>query len=222
MISFSLFIDFDFTITTDDVGNRLYTYFSGGLNEPLVKRWLKREISSFTCLTEEARMCHGTPADFVSYVDKFEIDPGFGKIVDLCRGSEIPFWVLSDGLDFYIRHILAKYGFDDVPFDSNHAEFINGGLEISLPYWSEKCAECGNCKGERIRALKREDDTVIYIGDGLSDLCGCSQANLIFAKDDLADFLRKDAIDFIEYTDLTEVALKLREIVKTSSFKQVE
>jgi 2,3-diketo-5-methylthio-1-phosphopentane phosphatase len=222
MKSFSLFIDFDFTITTDDVGNRLYTYFSDGLNEALVKRWLEREISSYTCLTEEARLCHGAPADFISYVDKFEIDPGFGKIIDLCRECEIPLRVLSDGLDFYIRHILAKYGYGDVPFDSNQAEFADNGLKINLPYWTEKCAECGNCKGERIKTLKREHDTVIYIGDGLSDLCGCGQADLIFAKDDLADFLRKDSIDFIEYTDLAEVAQRLREVVKASSCKQAE
>lgn len=222
MKSYSLFIDFDFTITTDDVGNRLYTYFSGGLNEPLVRRWLKREISSYTCLTEEAKLCHGAPEDFINYVDRFEIDPGFGEIVNLCREYEIPFWVLSDGLDFYIRHILTKYGFGDVRFDSNQAEFVDSGLKIILPYWTEKCAECGNCKGERIKILKRENDTVIYIGDGLSDLCGCGQADLIFAKDDLADFLRKDSIDFIEYTDLTEVASRLRKVVKMSSYKQAE
>ncbi|NIP44383.1 MAG: hypothetical protein GWO41_07345, partial [candidate division Zixibacteria bacterium] len=68
-MNYSLFIDFDYTITTDDVGNRFYTYFSQGKNEPLVKRWLDREISTLECLTGEAELCSGSREEFIEYVD---------------------------------------------------------------------------------------------------------------------------------------------------------
>lgn len=219
MINYSLFIDFDYTITTDDVGNRFYTYFSRGENEPLVKKWLKREISTNECLNKEASLCRGTLNEFMAYIDKFEIDLGFHSLLALCRDEEIPHYILSDGLDFYIQRILDKYNIKDVPIYCNVAEFSNDGLQVKLPYWTPKCSSCGNCKGERIRKLKREDDLVIYIGDGLSDLCGTKEADVIFAKDDLASFLRQEGRDFIEYDDLYKVTENLKEILKSAQYK---
>jgi 2-hydroxy-3-keto-5-methylthiopentenyl-1-phosphate phosphatase len=216
MKNYSLFIDFDYTITTDDVGNRFYTYFSKGKNEPLVEKWLKREITTRECLTEEARLCRGSKAEFIKYVDKFEIDLGFPELVNLCSEAGIPLYVLSDGLDFYISHILGKYGIREIDIYSNKAIFDNGGLKVELPHWTKKCVSCGNCKGERIRQLKGKDDEVIYIGDGLSDLCGAREADLIFAKDDLARFLEEETREYIEYDTLFEVKDKLRGILKTA------
>jgi 2,3-diketo-5-methylthio-1-phosphopentane phosphatase len=218
-MDYSLFIDFDYTITTDDVGNRFYTYFSQGQNEPLVKRWLDREISTVECLTGEAELCSGSREEFIDYIDRFEIDTGFLKLVELCDEENMPLYVLSDGLDFYIRHILGKYGINDIKIYSNIAIFNDGHLEIELPYWTEECASCGNCKGERIRQLKRKDDRVIYVGDGLSDLCGAREADLIFAKDDLARFLEEEEREYIEYQDLFEVRDKLKETLNSARNK---
>jgi 2-hydroxy-3-keto-5-methylthiopentenyl-1-phosphate phosphatase len=221
MRNYSLFIDFDYTITTDDVGNRFYTYFSRGKNEPLVRKWLKREISTHECLNKEASLCRGTVDEFSAYIDKFEIDPGFRNLIALCRQEEIPHYILSDGLDFYINRILGRYDIEDVPIYCNVAEFSENGLQVSLPYWTANCASCGNCKGERIRKLKRENDIVIYIGDGLSDLCGTKEADIIFAKDDLAAFLREEGRDFIEYDNLNMVTDSLNKIFKTAQYKSV-
>jgi len=217
MRQYSLFIDFDFTITTDDVGNRFYTYFADGKNEALVKKWLNREISSYTCLTEEAKLCRGTAAQFVEYVNRFEIDPGFKSILNLCENRAIPLCVLSDGLDFYIEQIFNKYNLRDVKYFANRAEFTGDGLKIELPYWNAECPECGNCKGEHIKRLRRPQDTIIYIGDGFSDLCGVRQADLIFAKDDLARYLREEKIDFFEFENLTQVTDKLEGIISSAA-----
>jgi 2,3-diketo-5-methylthio-1-phosphopentane phosphatase len=215
MTGYSIFIDFDFTITTDDVGNRFFTFFSDGENEPVVKRWLNREVSSYTCLTEEARLCRGDYDAFVDYVDRFEIDSGFERLIHYCNSHNLPMYILSDGLDFYIKHILNKYGFGNVPFFSNRAVFTGDGLEIELPYYSEDCPECGNCKGNRIRELKRPDDRVVYIGDGFSDICGVREADLIFAKDDLAKHLKQNGNKFYEYDNLSQVVTGLERIIGT-------
>jgi len=219
MKNYSLFVDFDHTITMDDVGNRIYTYFSRGENEPLVKKWLKREISTHECLIKEAGLCRGTYDEFIAYVDKFEIDHGFKNLIALCRGEQVPMYILSDGLDFYINRILSRYDIYDVPVYCNVAQFSGNRMQVLLPYWTAKCASCGNCKGERIRKLKRQDDIVIYVGDGLSDLCGTKEADIIFAKDDLASFLQSESRNFIEYNDLYMVTDRLKEIFTTAQYK---
>lgn len=210
MKKYLLFIDFDFTITTDDVGNRFYTYFSNGQNEPLVKKWLNRTLSSFECLTEEAGLCRGTSQEFIEYVNRFEIDAGFFKLLKYCQDSSIPLTVLSDGLDFYIDEVFKKYDLKDVPYYANHAVIGDGGLKIELPFWNPDCPACGNCKGEHIRRINQDGHTVIYIGDGFSDLCGVKEADLVFAKDDLAHYLKEENKDYIEFKNLTEVTEKLR------------
>jgi len=216
MSDFELFIDFDFTITTDDVGNRFYTYFSDGKNEPWVEKWLKHEISSYTCLTEEAKLCGGSKTEYISYIDKFEIDTGFNELYKYCNDVGLSMTLLSDGLDFYIKQIMYKYGYKEIPFYANKAILGEQGLQIELPYWTEKCPDCGNCKGERIRVLKKEKTQVIYIGDGFSDLCAIKEANFIFAKDDLAKYCRENSINYIYYTGLSEVVDKLKEILQHS------
>ncbi len=215
MSSYSLFIDFDFTITTDDVGNRFYTYFSGGRNEHLVRLWKRREISSYVCLREEAKLCRGSREEFARYIDKFEIDSGFGDILGLTKKHEIPLFIVSDGLDFYIHRLLGKFGFENIKIYSNHAEFVNGGLEITFPHWSEKCVELGSCKGEIIRKNSRAGDKVIFIGDGISDVQAVDEADIIFAKDDLAEYMREYDLKYIEYDNLKMAAEKLAGILET-------
>ena len=72
-MDFSLFIDFDGTTSTVDVGNRFFTTFSGGRNIPLVEKWLRREISSFECLREEAKLITASEAQLASFSKQFSI-----------------------------------------------------------------------------------------------------------------------------------------------------
>jgi len=222
MSNYSVFIDFDYTVTTDDVGNRLYTYFSGGKNEPLVEKWLKRELPTSQCLRQEAALCRGSREEFLEYAGRFEIDPGFPKILKICREFAIPISIISDGLDVYIEHILGGYGLLDIPIYCNRGFFENNGLRVELTDWTEACEKCGNCKGERVKALKRPDDRAIYIGDGLSDLCGCRESDIIFAKDDLADFLGEEGIDSHRFECLTEVAEGLERLFSNVNLENSE
>ncbi len=209
-MGFSLFIDFDGTIAVQDVGNRLFTAFSGGRNYDIVERWKRREVTSVVCLTKEAELISASRSELVDFVSQFEIDEGFGGLCDLCRENDIPVMVISDGLDLYIHAILDRHGFGDIPVMSNRAVFENGRLRIEFPQLDHSCGFCGNCKGSAIRRLTRDVDKSIFIGDGYSDLCAIDVSDYLFAKADLANYLAQSGREFIPYENLCDVTERIR------------
>ena len=206
-----IFSDFDGSFTARDVGNRVFTIFSGGQNRKLVDDWKKGLISSRECLLREAELIRITPDEFYSFIGNFELVSGAKELYNLSVENEIPFILISDGLDLYIEYILNKYHLENIPFHANHGAFRNGGITIEFPYNNDSCLRCGSCKGERIKEIvaqitpgekKRE---VILIGDGLSDICALSQGDIIFARGDLLNYCRTHNFDAIEYQNFFDI-----------------
>ena len=211
-----VFSDFDGTIAVKDVGNRLFYHFSNGRSEGPVTRWRRDEIDSRQCLEEEARLIRDiTEAEVYEFVDRFELDPGFAGFVSLCREHALPLYILSDGLDLYVRRLLDKNGIDGLPVVANQAKIENSRLKVSWPYFAQSCGKCGNCKGYHLRRLKQSGRLAVYIGDGKSDVCAVPEADVIFAKGDLAEFCRRERIDFLPFDDFSTIS----QILKTRFLK---
>ncbi len=211
-----IFSDFDGTISTQDVGNRLFHHFSHGKSEEPVDRWRADEIDSKQCLQEEADLIDDlTEEELMAFIDSFEIDPGFSPFVELCRSLQIPLYLLSDGLDIYINRLLQKNNILGLPVLANQAWLDNGRLQLSWPYHHESCGSCGNCKGYHIRRLRESGQKAVYIGDGKSDLCALPEADIIFAKSFLADYCRDEEIEFLPFDDF----LAITDMLKTGLIK---
>jgi 2-hydroxy-3-keto-5-methylthiopentenyl-1-phosphate phosphatase len=201
-----IFSDFDGTVSTRDVGNRLFHHFSGGKSEEPVRRWKDDQIDSRQCLQEESELIDDlTEAQLLAFIDSFEIDPGFREFVDFCRTRQTPLYLLSDGLDLYIHRLLANNGLAGLPVLANQAWLENGRLQISWPYHRHTCGSCGNCKGYHIRRIKQPGQKAVYIGDGKSDLCALPEADIVFAKGYLAEYCRDHQIEFLPFGDFSAI-----------------
>jgi 2,3-diketo-5-methylthio-1-phosphopentane phosphatase len=199
--------DFDGTISRQDIGNRLFHHFSDGRSDEPVQRWIRNEIDSKECLLAEAGLMRPiTHEEFDEYLEGHEIDPGFPGLVEMCDDENYSLAIVSDGLDLYIKPVLSRYGLEHLPVYANRANLENGRLQLEFPYYADSCGRCANCKGSRIKYLKRPGQIVVYIGDGKSDLCAIDQADLIFAKKYLARHLREHNIPFEEYATFADVA----------------
>lgn len=206
-----IFSDFDGTVTRQDVGNRLFYHFSDGKSDGPVKLWRSDKIDSRQCLLDEAALMRPvTLEELYQFIDSFAVDPGFVPFAGLCRSHGIPLYLLSDGLDLYIKRVLSIHNLSSLPVFTNHAELVDGRLVIEFPYGGLGCGRCGNCKGYHIQRLRKEGQTVVYIGDGKSDLCAVPHADIIFARDFLADYCRENSIDFRTYDDFTAITEYLK------------
>ncbi|MEZ5357548.1 MAG: MtnX-like HAD-IB family phosphatase [Candidatus Zixiibacteriota bacterium] len=207
-----LFSDFDGTISTRDVGNRLFYHFSGGKSEEVVARWKRNEIDSRQCLLgEAASMRSFSEQELHDFIDSFEIDETFLAFKDFAAKNNFPLYLLSDGLDLYITRLLAKYRISGIPVLANTARYADGGLTFEFPYFEQSCGNCANCKGYHLRRLRIEGATVVYIGDGKSDLCALPEADMIFAKDYLAEYCLQERIEFLPFDTFSAITQVLTE-----------
>ena len=119
--------------------------------------------------------------------------------------------ILSDGLGFYIRALLAAEGLR-LPVRTNEAEPDTSGLGrpvVTTPFLNPRCGRCGTCKTDRVEDLARRGFRVVYAGDGYSDLCAAPRAHELFAKDVLARHCAERGIPFTPFESLHDVARAL-------------
>jgi 2,3-diketo-5-methylthio-1-phosphopentane phosphatase len=201
----ALLCDFDGTVTKSDVGFRVYTRFGDERWEEINKRWRRGEISSKECLIGEYSLIDASEDEVREYVMGMEIDPGFADLVNTCKENGIPIAVVSDGFDFYIHAILEKYGFSNVDAFCNRMWFNGRKVELAFPFYDQGCGKCGNCKTLHVKKLRDENRKVIYIGDGLSDKFASRASDVIFAKDELMEYLESNRVEFNRFSNLSDV-----------------
>ena len=191
-----VFCDFDGTIALKDVGYHMLSHFSTVGNDDLIELWNNRKIGARECLRIEASRTSATRDEMLAFVDNFELDPAFADFVKLTTQSGAAPIALSDGLDFYINHLLQKHNLGDLECHSNRAVFDARSLTVEFPY-NDGCGECGSCKAERIRSIKKRDNfagQIVFIGDGYSDICAISETDILYAKSDLRRYCEKENI----------------------------
>ncbi len=205
--------DFDGTITKMDVGHQIYTRFGDERWLEINKRWRRGEISSKECLIREYELIDADEHEVVKHILKMEIDPGFVELVDICKANSIPIAVASDGFDFYIKAVLEKYGLENMEVFCNEMKFNGRKVELAFPYYEQGCGVCGNCKRLHVENFKNDSRTVIYVGDGLSDKFAAKAADVVFAKDELMEYLIDSDVEFIEFDELKDVTQWMKELL---------
>ncbi|MFH1687482.1 MAG: MtnX-like HAD-IB family phosphatase [bacterium] len=210
----AVFCDFDGTITRRDVGYNLFKHFSAGRSDEIVPLWKNGLLTTRECLLQEAAMCRVETSEVAGYLDEFQLNAGFEEFASRCRRHNIDLTIVSDGLDFYINRILGRYQLDYLPLIANHGCIVGDAIKIEFPHDNTSCRRCGSCKGERIREYRQQQDhevLVVFVGDGLSDVCAAAEADVVLAKKDLERHCRMNNIDFTPYDDFHDVTRYLRE-----------
>ncbi|MFQ5607797.1 MAG: MtnX-like HAD-IB family phosphatase [Candidatus Zixiibacteriota bacterium] len=202
-----VFCDFDGTIAVKDVGYHMLSHFSTVGNDDLIELWNTRRIGARECLLIEAKRVNATREEMIAYVDQFELDPLFAKFVRLARMRGAAPIALSDGLDFYIDHLLEKHNLGDLERYANKALFEGRTLRVEFPY-GNGCGRCGSCKAERIRAISKRDNAngqVVFIGDGYSDICAIDETDILYAKSDLRRYCESENIPHRPFETFADV-----------------
>lgn len=211
-----IFSDFDGTLTQNDVGDALIKNFGDWPEcNKVVQRWLRGEISSREYYEVAALTMRMNQKQLNDFCDMQPLASGFFEFAAFCRDRNWPLIVLSDGLDYYIHRVLARHGFD-LPVVANHLEFSPAGrIEISFPHFEHSCGKCANCKGYHVRQLAKPQEKIVYIGDGYSDRCGAQEADIVFAKHDLAKWCEEMQVKYFHYENFEQVLSRLQNLNDT-------
>lgn len=212
-VNYQVWLDFDGTITTQDVIDELLRNYSVNDSWKLIEQqWQAGLIGSRQCLEEQLDLIRISQQELNSLLNRIELDTGFSSLLSLLEKYNVPVAILSDSIDVFIRHILQRHGIPEIPFRSNTMVRQHQKIKLQCPYTSPKDdCKAAHCKCDSIKAIGVAKRKSIYIGDGLSDLCPAEKADLVFAKGALAESLEKNAVKFIPYSNLNEVTQFLRE-----------
>ncbi len=199
-----VFFDFDNTITHFDILDDIIERFS--INRDWVRfedDWSNGRIGSKECLEGQLKSVRVTKQTLSEYLSTIELDPSFGKLLSLFKKNGIEFVIVSDSFSFIIKEILRHNGIRGVKVYANNVKFRGDELIPSFPYASKDCTRCAHCKKKHV--LEHKDKKTIYIGDGLSDICPAQESDMVFAKENLLDHLRKTQTPCVAFRNLGDV-----------------
>lgn len=220
--TFKIFIDFDGTITTSDVGENIFLKF-GEIDKVkiVIGDLLSDKISSKECWLS---LCNAVPHIsrnmLDDFIDEMQVDPTFKSFIEFCSENEMTHFILSDGFDYYIERILRREGLQRVKYYSNKLEIINGKLIPSFPHHDIDFPSSANCKRNHIINNSSDEEYTVFIGDGNSDKYTVHYCDFIFAKDDLLKYCEKERISYFPFKNFYDVQQIMTKLLSKKRLKK--
>lgn len=213
-----VFCDFDGTISIGDATDQVLSRFADPDWETIEQEWSRGSIGSAECMRRQIALVRTTPHDLDAFLDTVPIDPGFPAFLTVCKARGISVTVVSDGVGYFIRRILARHNIFDLPIIANvlarRQEPEGVVYSLDQPFADRTCnAGSGVCKC----AVVEDGGWTIYIGDGRSDFCVSDKADIVFAKDKLAEHCSRQAIPFIKFDTFTDLLPRMTSILSNET-----
>lgn len=213
-----IYTDFDGTITKKDLGDEIFKVF--GKFEPYHSMLLAGEMKIdqyWKTLLEEIVADEN---DIIKFANEAETDAYFKEFSEYCKINNIPFAVVSDGFDTYIKTVLSKLNADVKVFSNS----INWNVSPPLPHFpgaAEACTcLCASCKKNYLLVNTPPDDIIVYIGDGYSDFCAAEYSDIVFAKGKLAKYCNENKIPHHTYKTFFDVKQIMIKLISSGRIKQ--
>ncbi len=210
-----IFCDFDGTITLRDTDSELFREVEE--LQALQQQYVRRQIPAQEYWTRITTLSRPFSDDeFATFFKTFAIDETFVAFAQFCSERAIPLYVVSDGMDFYIKGMFAARGID-LPIFANAATVIDGKIAVTFPHTYEHCVgNSANCKCSHVMRLTPEGESIVYIGNGTSDTCPAQRSDIIFAKHRLARFCEEQNIPYHNFHTFTEIREQLEKYLLRS------
>ncbi|MBA2297450.1 MAG: MtnX-like HAD-IB family phosphatase [Actinobacteria bacterium] len=201
----SIVIDFDGTITQDDLLDEIARLFG----DPAVYEEVEDGLDAGTMplrevITREFAPVTAPLEEVVAWVlDRVRIRPGFADFVRSAQAAGWDVHVVSSGFEELISPVLEREGVD-VELHGNRVDARPEGWIVDWRY-PDGCDECNeSCKRSLLPA-----SYVVYIGDGYSDRCAARASDRVFATRGLATYLADLGTPFEPFEDFRSISQTL-------------
>ncbi len=199
--------DFDGTITKKDGLYSFIENYANGDWQSIEQLWADNKINSKECLIEEFKLIDNLSEELISdFVKTVDIDEYFCDFYKRIKENNIDFYIVSDGIDYFIAKILERHSIKNINVISNHGEFSGDNFVITFPNDYEGCINnAGTCKCKVLSDLRKKYEKIIYIGDGISDYCVASKADILYAKSRLIQYCIKNNIEYRAFENFSDI-----------------
>lgn len=202
----SVFLDFDGTISRTDVGVHLLERLGEPGWREVDAEYDSGEIGSRVCLLDEWELLPHDPDLLRGVAAEVPLDPDLDRLVSGLRDAGAEVSIVSDGFGFYATERCAHLG---IPVLTNAIDWTRRRLEFPHEDRCCACSSCGTCKQAPIKDAGRRGRSTVMIGDGTSDRKAALLADVVFAKGPLASWCALNAVPFLRFDGLADVAAAL-------------
>jgi HAD superfamily phosphoserine phosphatase-like hydrolase len=143
--------------------------------------------------------------EVLAVIEAQRLDPAFPAFARLCDEHGYPLYIVSDGFDFYIYPLLRKAHLEHLPVVANSLRYVQGAPEMRFLLQRGPDQYYANDKTYVMDQVRQPGNTLVYIGDGYSDRAAAHHADLLFAKDRLAEYCAQEHIAFEPFTTFEDI-----------------
>jgi 2-hydroxy-3-keto-5-methylthiopentenyl-1-phosphate phosphatase len=201
--------DFDGTVTEKDTSFFLLDAFAQGDWWRLLQEYKAHKISVGEFNTKAFAMVKADkPTLLKALRGRVEVRDGFCELVNYCRGKGFKLVIVSNGLDFYIKAILKDLGLKKTEVHAAQASFHPEGMRVHYVGPDGKKLEDG-VKEAYTKLFLRLGYTVIYVGNGDSDVAPAKYAHHVFATGELLTYCRENNLRYRPFENFIDVVREL-------------
>jgi 2,3-diketo-5-methylthio-1-phosphopentane phosphatase len=216
------FCDFDGTISKQDVTDLVLERFALPEWHDIEEDWIAGKIQAAECMRRQVALIQASRQELDLFLDEVDIDPHFLAFNRFCHENQIRLTVVSDGVDYFIRRVLARHGMSDIEVIANRLvlEITGDRTDFSLaqPFANNNCnAGSGVCKC----AIVAPAGPHFYVGDSRSDFCVSHDAMFVFAKYKLVDYCEANGIPYVAYADFSDVTRTVETLIREPAWPPV-
>jgi 2-hydroxy-3-keto-5-methylthiopentenyl-1-phosphate phosphatase len=208
-LSRTIVVDFDGTITEDDLLDTIASHFGDpvvyqevedGLDEG---RMPLREV-----ITREFEPVRKPLADVVRWeLENVRVRGGFRSFVERARERGWRVVIVSSGFHELIEPILEREGVE-VELFANRVDARVEGWRVLWRY-DDDCGECGESCKRTVAERYADGGELVYVGDGYSDRCAALASDRVFATRGLARYLDEQGVAYEYFDDFDDIARSL-------------
>jgi 2,3-diketo-5-methylthio-1-phosphopentane phosphatase len=205
-------LDFDDTAAVENVARLLLDRFGDGAFSQIQAQYSQGKLA-FRDYQESA--FRSLPVDVPTLsayaADAAHLRPGFKEAVEAAKSVAAEISIVSAGIDFYIKPVLDRHGYSDIPVTSVGTGGYRGqatAIQYKYPPLRAGCpTEYAVCKCRVFEAARLAGREVVFAGDGMrSDACAAARASTVFARSRLLDHCRANGIPARPFEDLYPIA----------------
>ena len=204
--------DFDDTVTIGNVSTSIREAFAPEDWTSMEEEFLSGKYSVEESNIRQFALVRADEAEIVDFVlGEVAFRYAFDEFVDYCQGEGIKLVIVSSGLDLYISPPLGQLGFDHLEVHSGKARVTPGGIDVSYVDPAGAVITKG-FKESYVRHFKSQGNTVVYVGDGLSDIVPAKEADFVIARSTLEQHLRANDLPHYTFDTFDDVGKHVEEI----------
>jgi 2,3-diketo-5-methylthio-1-phosphopentane phosphatase len=206
-----VFCDFDGTITNRDSMVFLTERFGAGtgFRIDIVEAFKQGKLTITELIEQELATVRATWEQAEAALKaNISVDPSFPEFVDWCQKQGHSLTVVSSGMMPVLDLFIGDMG---IPRFAHSVDISPRGWRYHRRKENDK---------EVILEKAKKDGSLIYIGDGTSDVSAIRFAEILFAKSFLAEYCSDHEVDFVPYESFEDVRRVLSSVTRLDSAPQ--